>query len=159
MRRCRHLPCGQNGSRRHWRRRTPTIYPSGHPPQGVGGEIIPSLPLHHTEGRSRSGDARSRANRNPLAAPAAGAAVKHAPPPEQPDRVDAPNKVADPQTHPPRHHAILASGSQRRGHGSATTGIVRSQTTLWSTSSSMPSTASEAMAQAQLLLRFPPAAD
>ena len=71
-------------------------HPNGHAPQGAGGEIIMSPPLHPTEGRSHNGDTCSGMNRNPLAAPAAGAAAGKAPPPKRADQSDAPNGATDP---------------------------------------------------------------
>jgi hypothetical protein len=126
----------------------------------MDGGIVPPEPLLLANGHSRSDDARSGVNRNPPAAPAAGATAGHAPPPGRADPATVPNGAAGPQAPPPRHHAVQTAGSQQQGRGVVATGNVRSRVTLRSTSSSpMPRTASEAMARAQLLLRFPPAAD
>nr|XP_020191722.1 actin cytoskeleton-regulatory complex protein PAN1-like [Aegilops tauschii subsp. strangulata] len=86
-------------------------HPNGHTLQGTGGEIIPSAPLCPAEGHSHSGGTCSGANRNPPTAHTAGATSGHAPPPEQADPANAPNGAAGPQAPPPRHHAILATGS------------------------------------------------
>ena len=53
----------------------------------------------------------------------------------------------------------MAASSQQREHGVASAGTTRSRARSRSASSSMPSTALDAMTRAQLLLRFPPSAD
>src|SRR4051812_42498763 len=126
----------------------------------MGREIIPFVPLVLAEGYSHGGNVRPDANRNPTAAPAMGTVAGHAPLPEQTSPSNALNGVIGPRAPSPRHHAIPTAGSRRWEPSAATTGTVRKRVTLRSTSSSpMPSTASEAMARAQLLLRFLPVAD
>nr|XP_040249509.1 skin secretory protein xP2-like [Aegilops tauschii subsp. strangulata] len=134
--------------------------PSGHAPRGTGKGVIPPVPLPLAEGHNQSGGARSGANRRPPAAPATGTAAACAPPPEQVDPATVPNGAAGPQAPSPRHRALQVAGSQQQGRDAVATGTVRSRAMVRSTSSSpMPSTATEAMARAQLLLRFPSAAD
>jgi hypothetical protein len=101
-------------------------HPNGHAPRGTYGGIIPPVPLLLTNGHSRSDDARSGVNRNPPAAPTAGATAGHAPPPGRADPATVPNGAAGPQAPPPRHHAVQTAGSQQQGRGAVATGNVRS---------------------------------
>jgi hypothetical protein len=88
-----------------------------------------------------------------------GATTGRVPPLERVNPAIVPNGAAGPQAPPPRHHAIQVAGPQQQRCDAVVADAVRSQATMWSTSSSpMPSTATEAMARAQLLLRFPSAA-
>ena len=135
-------------------------HPNSHAPRGTNEGVVPSVPLLLAKGHNRSGGTRSGANRHPPAAPATGATAGRAPPPEQADPATVPNGATGPQAPPPRHHAIQAAGSQQRRRDAVVAGTVRSRAMMRSTSSSrMPSTATEAMARAQLLLRFPPVDD
>ena len=134
--------------------------PDGHTPQGMGEGVSPSAPPPLADGHNRSDGARSGANRRPPAAPVTGAITVHVLSPERVDQDAAPNEAAGPRAPSPHHPAIQVVAPQQRGCGAAATGTVRSRAMVRSTSSSsMPSTTSEAMARAQLLLRFPPAAE
>nr|XP_020153718.1 protein transport protein sec31-like [Aegilops tauschii subsp. strangulata] len=133
----------------------------GHAPQGAGEGVTPSAPSPPTDGHSRSNRARSGVSHRPPASPTAGATVAHVPPPGRADQTAALDEAADLRAPPVRDPVAQVVVPQPRGRGTpAATGTVRSRTTVRSTSStSMPSTAMEAMARAQLLLKFQPAAE
>ena len=135
----------------------------GHAPQGAGEGVTPFAPPPTTNGHSRGNGARSGVSHRPPAAPTAGATAAHVPLAGRADQTTAPDGAADPRAPSSRDPAAHMVVPQLRGRGTtaiATTGTIRSRATVWSTSStSMPSTATEAMARAQLLLRFPPAAE
>nr|XP_020152208.1 uncharacterized protein LOC109737488 [Aegilops tauschii subsp. strangulata] len=135
----------------------------GHAPRGADEGVTLLAPPPPTSGHSRSTDARSRASHRPPADPATGVVTAHVPPPGRADQTAAPNGATNPRAPLPRNPAAQVDVPQLRGCGTTTVaagGTIRSQATVRSTSStSMPSTATKAMARAQLLLRFPPAAE
>lgn len=135
----------------------------GHTLEGVGEGVAPSAPSPPTDEHNRSNGAQFRVSHRPPAAPTAGATVAHVSPPGQVDQTvvlgGATNSRA-PSTHYPAAQTVTP---QLRGRGTtvvAAAGTIRSKATMRPMSStSTPSTASEAMARAQLLLRFPPMAE
>jgi hypothetical protein len=135
-------------------------HPDDHAPQGLSEGVTPSAPLQPADGHSRSNGALAEANRRPPTAPTTGVAAARAPPPGRVDQDAAPDGATGPRAPSPHHPAIQVVAPQQRGCSAAATGTVRSRAMVQSTSSSpMPSTASKAMVRAQLLLRFPPAAE
>jgi hypothetical protein len=94
-------------------------------------------------------------SRDPLAMPTISAAAR----PLLRSGQDGPNGVANPQAPPILHQPATATGSWRCGCNEAPAGPTRSRAMSQSTSSALLSTATEAMARARLLLKFPPAAE
>nr|XP_020175246.1 bile salt-activated lipase-like [Aegilops tauschii subsp. strangulata] len=135
----------------------------GHAPRGANEGVTPLASPPPTSGHSRNNGARSGASHRPPTTPATGAVTAHVPPPGRADQTAMSNGAADPRAPPPRNPAAQVDVPQLRGRGTTVvtaTGTIRSQATVRSTSStSMPSTTTEAMGRAQLLLRFPPAAE
>nr|XP_045083567.1 uncharacterized protein LOC123493666 [Aegilops tauschii subsp. strangulata] len=135
----------------------------GHAPQGLGEEVAPSAASPPTDGHNHNNGTRSEVNHRPPAAPTAGATAAHVRPPGRVDQTAALNGAGDPRAPPPRDPAARVVLPQLCGRGTptvATAGTIRSRATMRSTSSTpMPSIATEAMARAQLLLLFPPAAE
>nr|XP_020189019.2 transcription initiation factor TFIID subunit 4-like [Aegilops tauschii subsp. strangulata] len=121
----------------------------GHAPQGADEGVTPLAPPPPTGGHNHSNGARSGVSHRPSAAPATGAVTVHVPPPGRADPTDVPNGAVDPRAPPPRNPAAqqVVVPQQRGRDTAATARAVRSQATVRSTSStSMPSTATEAMA-------------
>nr|XP_020170472.1 mucin-1-like [Aegilops tauschii subsp. strangulata] len=132
----------------------------GQTPQGVDGRVTPLTSPPPTGGRSHSNGARSGMSHRPPAVPATGAFTAPVSPPVRADPTTSPDRAADPRAPSPRDPAAQVATPPQRGRATAAAGTVRSQAMVRSRSStSMPSTATEAMARAQLLLRFPPAAE
>ena len=131
----------------------------GHAPQGTGEGVTPSAPLSPADRHSHNNGAPTGANRRPPAAPTTSAVAARTPPAGRADQAAAPNGATSPQA-PSPHHVEVVAPQQQRGRNTTAAGTVRSRATVRSTSSSpLPSTTSEAMARAQLLLRFLPAAE
>nr|XP_020163445.1 guanine nucleotide-binding protein G(s) subunit alpha isoforms XLas-like [Aegilops tauschii subsp. strangulata] len=133
-----------------------------HAPQGASEGVTPFAPPPPTDGHSCSNDAWSGASHRPPAAPTMGATAVNAPPPGRANQATALDGAADPEAPPLRNPAAQVVVPQQCGRGTtaAAAGTVRSQAIVRSTSSTpIPSTTTEAMARAQLLLRFSPAAE
>nr|XP_020183378.1 protein STU1-like [Aegilops tauschii subsp. strangulata] len=133
----------------------------GQAPQGMDGRLTPLTSPPPTDGRSHSNGARSRMSHRPPAVPAKGAGTTRVSPPKRADPTTAPGGAADPRAPSPRNPAAQVAAPPQHGRTTATAaGTFRSLAAVRSRSStSMPSTTTEAMAWALLLLRFPPVAE
>nr|XP_020150573.1 mucin-1-like [Aegilops tauschii subsp. strangulata] len=131
----------------------------GQAPQGADGRVTPLTPPPPTGGRSHSNGTRSGMSHRPPTVPAMGAVTARVSPPGRANPTTGPNGAADPRVPSPRDPAAQVAAPPQRGRATAVAaaaGTVRSQATVQLRSStSMPSTTTEAMARAQLLLRFP----
>lgn len=127
--------------------------------RGTGGEQHQEHLDGHAllaNGHRHSHGTRSGANRHPPTAPITGTTIARALSPRRVDQAAASNGATGPRAPSPHHPVIQVVAPQQRGHGTSAAGSTRSRATARSTSSSyMPSTASDAMAWAQPLLRFP----